>query len=135
MEGPMIDSFKILAGCLLMAGLALQARTRVTIHPLDFQIDDLSESHLQQILQLETNGERLFIRSENSYILEFDRHGEIHGTISATHFGTQADHSIAAFAIKGNQQAILNAKQTVYLFEDGAFQSYFPANLAWSPHP
>lgn len=123
----LVPKIKWFGGWWLVLASILCAQHKTTIMPLDFQKDDDPGTFVQGILQLETDGKHLMIRSENSYILTIDRQGNLLGRTEYIPFGSPAYQQISGFAVSGSQLALINNKNAVFLLENGAFQSYFSA--------
>ena len=47
--------------------------------PLDYQDEAVPETYTQSVWQLESDGKSIYIRTENAYILQIDRAGQLLG--------------------------------------------------------
>ena len=107
-------------------GAAGQVEVKTHIRPLSFQDDEIWETLVQEIAQLETDGESLYIRSENGHIIKIDREGNFLGKIGPVGLDIgPRPHRLTGFAVWGNRSVLLAAKKDVYLFEGDRFHRHF----------
>ncbi len=101
------------------------AQTPVRIEPFDFQDDANVDTLTSSILQIESAGDQLHIRTENDYILTIDHQGRMTGKTESPGFGGRAYQHPTAFAISGDQMVVLNPTESFFLYDSHAFQHYF----------
>jgi len=109
--------------CLLgLVGLAQEIRLP---QPLDFQDDAFPETYAQSVLQLESDGTSIFIRTENAHILQIDRQGQVLGVYHLPEEGPKHAMRIRTFAIHGERLALVNQRRRIYLMENHDVVSSF----------
>ena len=100
----------------------------IVVQPLDFQEETLSETFIQHIEQLESDGRHIYIRSENPYIIKIDNEGRYLGKVADIGFGPYLGKHIAAFALGPEFVAVTDRKNSVFFFRENALETYFSSS-------
>ena len=115
-------SFVLVLGVMGCIG---QAQDILYPEPLDFQDEAFQETYAQSVLQLESGGTSIFIRTENAHLLEIDRHGQVLGVFHLPEEGPKHALRIKTFALHGDRLAMVNQSRQVYLLEKQKVVSSF----------
>ena len=94
---------------------------RVTVSPIDFQMEDVSETLVQQLRQLETDGTHVYVRTENHYLLKLDPGGNLVHIVKMPETGPDHFFRLGGFSVSGNRIAAINQGSQVFWFEEDTF--------------
>lgn len=112
---------------LCLFGNADAVDQRLTVQPIDFQMEDVSETLVQQIRQIETDGIHIFVRTENNYILKLAPDGALVDVIRMPATGPDHFFRLGSFALAGDQMVAVNQGSQVFWFKDGGFVKQYPS--------
>lgn len=99
-------------------------QTVLEIRPIDLHGNLNNQARFQKVLQLETYGEHVLVRTLARELLVLDKAGKWQATIPACEEGSEAFQLLAGVSVWQKQLIALNLTRSIFFFKNKRYQRY-----------